>query len=343
MARKSRITEKNNIVIVCEGTDTEVKYFTDLKNYVETHFPDRFSDIRIVPTASELVVSTNRNKNKKLRTVSKLAYYIQEESNADDFDRYKSQPTRYVREAELFILNDGYLEGWAVYDHDNFPDHEFAKSHADSIGVKIAFSSISFEEWILVHFERNETAFSRSVCKEDKHDILCGTGTHKDDCHGDICVGGCLREHKHIPEYGKNMDGLFHHIFDKHKLAIINAAWTRSLHDNKAESFWECNPLTTVDRLVSCLLGYNQDFSWISNPESFTLDRTILKISENSISNIGENPIVVNYTIYDANMEEIGKYNTGLLNVGNKFELYLPENARYMGINSRKGIKITTI
>ena len=32
---KKRSTNKNNIIILCEGTDTEFNYFTELKEYVE--------------------------------------------------------------------------------------------------------------------------------------------------------------------------------------------------------------------------------------------------------------------------------------------------------------------
>lgn len=343
MARKRRTTDKNNIVIVCEGTDTEVKYLTDLKKYIENHFPDRFTDIRIVPTAEELVAATNRNKNKKLKEANPWAYYIQEEENEEDFNTYRSQPTRYVREAELFTLNNGYIEAWAVYDFDNFPDHELAKKHADKTGVNVAFSSISFEEWILAHFERNEKAFNKSVCKENKEDIMCGTGAHINDCHGAKCVGGHIRECNHIPEYGKNMDGLFKLLFDKHKVAIVNASWTRGLHHQAKDKPWECNPLTTVDRLIARLLDYKQEYSWIYDPGNLAIDRTILNISEKMVTNSGENSVAFSYRVYDARMEEIEECNTGIILPGNTIQLQIPENGKFLGIIDRKDIKITPL
>lgn len=341
MARKRRTTNTNNIVIVCEGTDTEVKYLTDLKSYVEHTFPDRFSNIRIVPTAEELVVANDRNKNKKLKEDHPWAYYIQEEDNECDYEKYKAQPTRYVREAELFVINDGYHEAWAVYDHDNFSDHAFAESHAREANVNIAFSSISFEEWILVHFERNSRPFCKSVCKKHGEDIMCGTGVHTDDCHGHVCVGGHIREQRYIPEYGKSMSGLFQQLFDRHKIAIVNAAWLRSLHRDR--HFWECNPFTTVDSLIGRLLDYKQDYAWIPNTDNFTILRTDLSLVGQTIKNIGTISVAFDYEIFDANMTSIFKHNTGVITPGCTFELQVPENGVLIGILDRTVTKVISL
>ncbi|MDE6368726.1 MAG: RloB family protein [Muribaculaceae bacterium] len=342
MARKRRTTNKNNIVIVCEGTDTEYKYLSDLKEYIKRILPGRFSDIRIVPTTEELLTCINRNKNKKLKNIHPWAYYIQEEDNQKDFDTYRAQPIRYVREAELFTINDGYEEAWAVYDHDDFAHHEFAKSHADAVNVNIAFSSISFEEWFLLHFERNDKAFSKSVCKKNKEDIMCGTGEHQSDCHGDICVGGRIRENKYIPDYGKSMNGLFMQLFDKHKVAIVNAAWSRALHHNPMD-FWRFNPLTTVDRLISRLLGYDQEYAWIHDTRNFTIDRTQLKLLQDTITNIGHNPIILNYIVYDNRMEMISEHKTEIITPNSSIQLQIHADGRFIGIVDNKDIKITTI
>ncbi len=343
MARKRRTTQKNNIVIVCEGTDTEVKYFTDLKNYIESRFPDRFSDIRIVPTRQEYLETSTRNKNKKMKWSHPWAYYVQEEDNETDYNTYKSQPTRYVREAELFLDNDGYMEAWAIYDHDSFPDHPFAARHAKDTGVNVAFSSISFEEWILAHFERNPKGFTKSVCKENKQDIECGTASHINDCHGKVCIGGYIRENKHIPDYGKNMDGLFSRLFMKHKVAMINAAWTRSLHRDGPKEFWECNPYTTVDTLVARLFGYERMFSWIYSTDNFELGHTKLGVSNRVVTNIGESSTAFIYLLFDKNMDEIETCQSGLLSPGQTVALQIPDNAMYIGFVDSGDVKIAQI
>ena len=95
---------KDNIVIICEGTETEYHYLRELKSIVEERFPDKFSDIRVIPTPDELNVCIRRNQAKKrsLRVSGKSGwYYTQEEELQEDYERFKQQPTRYVREAQL--------------------------------------------------------------------------------------------------------------------------------------------------------------------------------------------------------------------------------------------------
>ena len=133
-------------------------------------------------------------------------------------------------------------------------------------------------------------------------------------------VSVAILEQKHIPLYGKNMDGLFAHLFDKHNLAIANAAWTRGLHDNP-DSFWEYNPLTTVDRLIARLLDYNQEYSWIRDTDNFALDRTTLKLEEQEISNTGDNPIAFRYRTYNDLMTFISECNTGIIEPGTTMRL----------------------
>jgi hypothetical protein len=53
---------------------------------------------------------------------------------------------------------------WIVYDKDGYTKHHEAFIKARDNGVKIAFSSISFEVWILLHFEYTTRPFS---CSDD--------------------------------------------------------------------------------------------------------------------------------------------------------------------------------
>ena len=57
---KKRSTNKNNIIILCEGTDTEFNYFTELKEYVEQTAPERFLNIKVVPGQSEIIKSKKK-------------------------------------------------------------------------------------------------------------------------------------------------------------------------------------------------------------------------------------------------------------------------------------------
>ena len=129
-------THSNNLVIVCEGTDTEYQYFTDLKEYVMAHQPDRYCAIKVVPVPVERIDRKNPKRNhlaRKLSNVPQYHYYCKYEDNAEDYNLYCAQPTRYVRETVLFMQEDGYDEGWAVFDCDQHPAREDAFRYAKPI------------------------------------------------------------------------------------------------------------------------------------------------------------------------------------------------------------------
>lgn len=63
MARKQFKTD--NIVIVCEGNETEYMYF----NYFRQKFSHRFSDFKVI--ASTEVIKRISDENKKLKKLAK--------------------------------------------------------------------------------------------------------------------------------------------------------------------------------------------------------------------------------------------------------------------------------
>ena len=283
MARCKRTTHKNNIVILCEGSDTEVKYFCDLKSYVEELHPDSFSDIKILPAADEIIREKKGSRRKKtLRQPipslhSDKHYWCKWEHTDEEYELYKAQPTRYVRETQLYMEEDGYVEGWAVFDKDTFTDHQTAFKLAEEIeGLHIAFSSHCFEEWLLLHFERNPHLFSASVCKNDDKDRGCGTNV-PGDCHGTVCLGGYIREKRYIPDYAKSQESIFTTYTLPHiPLCYLNAAWTRTLSDNPP---YECNPYTNIDMLVKRLSGDTRIFHWYHTNENIALCGTTIRVS----------------------------------------------------------------
>ena len=264
---------KNNIVIVCEGTETEYDYFTGLKNYLGDS--GKYYTIKIVPTKDpEGIQGGNRQrKNRKLNgDRDTLRYYEQVEESRELYDKYHKQPTRYVREAQLFLKDNVYTEAWAVFDNDDFPDLENAfKLASTDDKLNIAYSSISFEEWLLHHFERNAKVFDRSECKADDKSIDC----NKDKgCRGEHCIAGRLRTQGYLPYYKKNnkddkkkdRDDFFIQTRSHLEQARINAAWLRHLQDGP---IYERNPYTDVDRLVSRLLGLDKEYVWVRLGEEF--------------------------------------------------------------------------
>ena len=63
MAR--RTTDYRSVVIVCEGSDTEFIYFTEVKDYITTNIPGRFDKIKVVPVADEIIREKNPSRKSK--------------------------------------------------------------------------------------------------------------------------------------------------------------------------------------------------------------------------------------------------------------------------------------
>ena len=300
MARTRRTSNRNNIIILCEGTETEARYFKDLRNYVNSIAPDRFSDIKIVPIVEDVISTRNNNRRQRtLRPSSELRYYEKEEKNTNTYNSYKAQPVRYVREVQLFMEEDGYMEGWAVFDKDTFTHHKEAFALAESIeGLHIAFSSYCFEEWLLTHFERNSQPFTVSVCKDcNGRDKGCGTGV-VDGCHGEVCLAGRLRECDYITDYAKNQESVFeNYTLPRLEWCYVNAAWIRTL---STEPIYHRNPYTDVDVLVKRLLGDNKVHHWHELNSSFEFCRCEISVNYSdevlTINNCGTITVILNST-----------------------------------------------
>jgi hypothetical protein len=164
---------------------------------------------------------------------------------------------------------------WAVFDNDGHPAQKeaFALASEKDKPVNIAFSSRSFEQWILLHFEKNIFPFEATACKIRKKDksieLDCMTLRAKEgSCEGDKCLIGYIRKN-HISEYTKTTLSVLKILSNAENLtlALINAAWLRAkqsdiLRGHKNQPYL-INPYTTVDILVKQLLGITENIEWV--------------------------------------------------------------------------------
>ncbi len=213
---------KPSIGIVCEGTKTENQYFFGL---IESEKLDG-NIYKIIPKREddEIIQRANEKRPKRqLKGASLNQYHEFVEIDAADYERYKSQPLRYVREAFLLKEEYGCDNVWAVFDRDGHASHQEAFEYADKNGVNIAFCCRSFEQWILLHFEKSDRIFSKVECKVKKQPNMCSS---QKPCIGDECLCGYIRRN-HILNYSKSNNKLYDDT--KHYLlhAIDNAAWLR--------------------------------------------------------------------------------------------------------------------
>jgi RloB-like protein len=174
-------------------------------------------------------------------------------------DRSKTDPVNMVKEAKK--SQRSYDEIWVVFDKDRDRDQQNLQAIelAYKSKIKIAFSSISFEEWVLLHFEKSTTAFQRSDCESRGQECTC---------FGAICVSTYIKIN-HYPTYVKGKAKLYDELSDKRDRALEYAAWSKFHHSPKA-TYHLLNPFTDVDNLVAQLFELPKiRYSGINNPFYF--------------------------------------------------------------------------
>lgn len=187
-------------------------------------------------------------------------------------DTPKTNPLGLVEVARALMLyaDD---EAWVVYDKDGYTKHDEALALAqEQPVVNIAFSSISFEQWVLLHFERSERAYPKSK------NII----EH-------------LRNRNYLQNYSKRSGfHLFRYLEKRTHIAIENAAWLRHQMYYKLQEckgrIYDVNPYTTVDRLVAKLLNQPEKIIWANAHEDVHTNN--LKMKVNSVEQSGSTLLV---------------------------------------------------
>lgn len=189
--RKTGREIKKRLFIVCEGKKTEPYYFIDFIE--DCNFRGKPIEISVVESG----------KN----TAREIVVF--------------ARNLREYREDEV----------WAVFDKDGYTKHAetFAMAHLSK--VKIAFSSIAFEYWILLHFIFSNQVFHNSYQIID------------------------LFHKKEYLNYHKNDKHTYHRIKHLTWNAIENAERIRKLHKelHPTKMIYELNPYTDVDLLIKSI------------------------------------------------------------------------------------------
>jgi RloB-like protein len=201
--RKTKRTVRRtnpHILILCDGL-TEKNYFTAIKQDPEYK-----------------------------RSLAALSVDICEAKNRD--------PLQIVNEAikrkkKARQEGNAYDHVWVVYDHDNRPARMDAYDLAGSKDIRVAFSSIAYEYWYLLHFKQTAQAFQNANA-----------------------LIKALR--KFFPEYQKAGQNDFVLLKDRLPDACNNAAWLKVQTKHFIEEgkhLTELNPFTDVDQLVRFLVS----------------------------------------------------------------------------------------
>ena len=277
---------KDNLVIVCEGTETEYLYFSDVAKIVQAEQPERFGTIKVVPTPKEykeMELARRTYKRRMRPDVSGIShpewlYYVKEDHSQNEYDNFKAYPTRFVREAQLFLEDGEYTEAWAIYDKDVHPRHKQAVELANmDERLHIAYSAYSFEEWILCHFERNSHSYRRSICENG----ICGINNAR--CMGHDCLIGRIRQKGYIRDLKKNSKDIYDkYLCVRFKQALINVAWLRFIgrcHEKELGlELYQRNPYTTIDTFMTNLMGVSEQFEWHSLNDYFVFEKDLFLV-----------------------------------------------------------------
>ncbi|MBX2927736.1 MAG: RloB domain-containing protein [Saprospiraceae bacterium] len=279
MSRR-KATQRYSVLIVCEGGHTEPNYFKGIREEVIAQglWTEGIEiTIRPKPPLDEEDTPAP-SRHKKARARRQLKAGIETVPVPDVEEEYKAYPTRFVREAQKGLEDGAFDEAWAVFDKDYHPRHaeafQLAAMPVNGKYAQIAFSSISFEHWVLLHFEKNAAAFLKSECKNPSKAVIhCGTGGHSEDCYGAKCVAGYMRACGYLPDYSKqaNID-LFSALKISTHQAVENASWLRS--KVSGVPVFTLNPYTDVDILVARLLKLENQYLWLK-PNTFWANEDI--------------------------------------------------------------------
>ncbi|PWN67645.1 RloB family protein [Chryseobacterium oncorhynchi] len=270
-----------SLTIFCEGTVTEPQYFADLREEVQKKVPDYVIEISPIPPIQNYEEENEQSyKRPAAKRRNIIEVEVEPQHNFVPLD-FKAQPLEYVWKARESLKVHG--EAWAIFDRDEHPAleeaFELAKQPVDAKLVNIAFSSRSFEFWLLLHFEKRLLPFSKTTCrtrtrtgkgknakKKDKYHE-CGEDKGNElDCKGEVCITGYLKENDFIAKDSDIKNSRFKEAFkDNVYIAIKNAIELRSkIGYRGTHAIDTLDPYTDVDRLVFKLLNIEFDYQWVS-------------------------------------------------------------------------------
>lgn len=255
MARASENSRTSQYVlkVVCEGEKTEPLFFTSL-------FEQYFSGKEIVAsTVPQPNIPEDNDDVSRERGGYRGKKRVTTSSPIDNEPVIKGQPPlKWVRYARYLLQEEGVNEAWAAFDKDNHPACEQAFREAEELidgkKVHIAFSSRSFEYYLLLHFEYLYHTFQETEC--DSKTKICGTDNEDaTNCHGETCINGYARSKGYWNET-KTSESTYLLVKDHLLKGIANAIRLRAESNSIEQTpIYLRNPYTNTDRLVGRVIG----------------------------------------------------------------------------------------
>lgn len=306
--------KSNHVIrIICEGSQTEALFFNSLRDDI---LKEKYEIGNVViKLKPEPIIKNEDNilEPKRGRYSAKLRKIKQ--SPKLEEDSIKGVPPLCWVNAGIKDLEDGIDEVWTAFDKDRHPKiqeaFDAAKKEVNGKKVNIAFSSICFEYYLLIHFEKIYHAFNKSECNEKQY---LGSGRKRNSktvlfhcmtdqavkdkaCTGDLCVNGYARSKNYWQET-KSKETTYSLVKDKLLIGICNAVWLRKESEkHEADTLYYLrNPFTTMDKLIERLTGYKyidkgEEYKFESKGSKFLFQRKSSGIVK--LINKGEKSIII--------------------------------------------------
>lgn len=304
------------ILIVCEGEGTEPEYFKEIRDILLLNEVDVAIEIKPRPKDKFKKEKFKLRKGAIKREIRKPEIVL---PISEIEDKYTAQPTRYVREAQIGLKDNTYDEVWAIFDKDGHPKHkeafELAEENVGGKKVNIAFNSIAFEYWILLHFESNQTAFVKSMCREAKDPLNCGSNKHHNDCKGVNCVCGRIVTQNFLDYEAGKKSFNFKKFHPNVNSAIERAILLRKSYIGNTNPIYKLNPYTNTDRLVYKLLHLDKfDLFWFQFHEIQLIEQIEISFTHHEqninveINKIGSATVILNQNLlclFDINGDKL--------------------------------------
>lgn len=298
---------KHNILIVCEGVNTERLFFQSIKDRISRKVYD-IGDVFIKIRPEE--IDNGKEYESKHKPTRKKRSIRESKSTFEEIPGVP--PEKWVLAAKEELRTGTFEEVWAVFDHDHHPNRkeafEQAEERINGQCVQIAFTSICFEYYLLLHFEKIYKSFAKSECREPHNSQYtnpqpynCGKHIHTEDCYGQNCVIGYMREHSYLPaDYStKGNSSVFELISEKLLIGYIHAAWLRRMSEESESTLpvYDRNPYTNLDALVSRLTtGRVLYYHYLINGDTKSYKNSISVSVVNNrmcIENIGKTILII--------------------------------------------------
>lgn len=298
---------KYTILIICEGENTEPLFFNSIRDKIKDNkinIGEVELTLRPEPKTEDIEDEKKENEHRAYKAKKRSTKKVKDEP----IPIRGIPPLKWVEEGHRELQDGTFDEVWSVFDKDQHPKSkeafELAEKEVNGKYVNIAFTSVCFEYYLLLHFEKIYYDFEKSECheksKKTKKEIYfhCGSYTHPKDCDGLFCINGYARKNNYWSDSKRELS--MFDIIEKYLFwGFVNAEWIRFISDklDNNKPIYLRNPYLTVDILVRRLTGETKKWEFIDINKAIIINEdvefSVCNFQKIHIKNISNKAILI--------------------------------------------------